>query len=315
VISLLPLVAVVGPTGAGKSELALRIAEEAGGEIVNCDSLQIYRHFYIGTAKLSTAERRGIPHFLIDICDPDETFTAGEYARRGRECLQEISARGKLPILCGGTGFYLRALLKGLAPAPDRNEALRVNLTGREARRPGSLHRILQRLDGGAGERIHPNDVNKIIRALEMRVVTGRSSADLFAAGEEALMGYRLLQIGLSPPRQLLYDRINERSEAMFHGGLMEEVEMILGLGYSEAVKPFEALAYKQALAVRAGKMTIAEAIADTQLKTRHYAKRQMTWFRREAEVAWVDGFGSQTNVQQIALARVTHFLKDSSNI
>ncbi|MEO7650752.1 MAG: tRNA (adenosine(37)-N6)-dimethylallyltransferase MiaA, partial [Bryobacteraceae bacterium] len=208
---LSPLVAICGPTGSGKSELALYLSEQFGGEVVNCDSLQIYRHFDIGTAKLPVEERRGIPHHLLDILNPDEIFTAGEYARRGREVLSDITNRGSLPVVAGGTGFYLRALIDGLFDGPPRDEALRARLTKRERLRPGSLHRILSRLDPDSARAIHANDVPKVIRALEVSLLTRRPMSEWYRAPRNALSGYRPLLIGLNPPRDALYEKLNVR--------------------------------------------------------------------------------------------------------
>jgi tRNA dimethylallyltransferase len=306
---LQPLVAVAGPTGTGKSELALRLAEEFGGEVVNCDSLQIYRYFDIGTAKLPLAERRGIPHHLMDILDPDQVFTAGEYARRGRAALADISARGRLPVIAGGTGFYLRALLEGLFPGPARDAALRERLAARERRRPGSLHRLLARFDPQAAARIHAHDVPKVTRALEVCLLTRRPVTELFRAGRDALQGYRALKIGLAPDRDRLYGRLDERCRRMFESGLVEEVRHILGLGFPATCKPFESHGYRQAVQMLRGELTAKEALFYAQRNTRQYAKRQMTWFRKEPGMQWLKGFGEDEDVQNAAAARVREFL------
>jgi tRNA dimethylallyltransferase len=287
-----PLIAVVGPTGSGKSELALRLAEQFAGEIVNCDSVQIYRHFNIGTAKPAPAERRGVPHHLIDILEPEELFTAGDYARRARSVIGEIVARGRLPILAGGTGFYLRALLDGLAPGPERDAALRERLMLREQRRPGILHRMLTRFDRPLAARIHPNDVHKTLRALELRILERRPASEIFAQGRTPLAGFRVIKLGLQPSRAALYDRINQRVVAMFAAGLAEETRAILSSGARPDAKPFASLGYKQALQVLTGAMSLEQAVASAQIETRHYAKRQITWFRREAGIHWLAGFG-----------------------
>ena len=306
--ALFPLVAVVGPTGAGKSELGLRIAEEFGGEIVNCDSLQVYRHFDIGTAKLLEPERRGIPHHLIDIADPDEPFTAGEYARRARDVLREITERERLPVVAGGTGFYLRALLDGLFPGPSRDEAARKRLAGRETKRPGSLHRILKRLDPSSAARIHPHDLHKLVRALEVCLLARRPMSEVFREGRSALQGYRTLKIGLDPPRDVLYERLNVRCRRMFEDGLMDEVRRILALGYAPEIKPLESHGYRQALQLLRGDLDYAEALLDAQKNTRHYAKRQWTWFRRERDIEWRRGFGNDATVEAAVFDRVrTH--------
>jgi tRNA dimethylallyltransferase len=303
------LVAVLGPTGSGKSELALRLATEFGGEIVNCDSLQVYRHFDIGTAKLPPGERRGIPHHLIDVLNPDELFTAGEYARVAAGVVEEISARGRLPVLAGGTGFYLRALLDGLFPGPARDQALRDRLAAREARRPGSLHRLLARFDPATARKIHPHDLPKVTRALEICLVARRPASELFREGRAGLRGYRSLKLGLWPGRDALYDRVNLRCEKMFDAGLVDEVRRILALGYSPEVKPFESVGYKQALQLVRGELTQREAVFYAQRNTRNYAKRQLTWFRKESGMVWLKGFGDEEEVWEQARERSKQFL------
>lgn len=311
-----PLVAVVGPTGSGKSDLALAIAEKFDGEIVNCDSVQVFRHFDIGTAKLPIEERRGISHHLIDILDPDELFTAGEYARVARQAIAEITERGRLPVVAGGTGFYLRALLDGLFEGPARDQGLRDRLAAREARRPGSLHRILSRFDPAAAAKIHRNDVPKVTRALEVCLLTRRPVTELFREGRDALQGYRTLKLGLLPDRDALYDRVNLRCERMFEVGLADETRRILAMGFAPSVKPFESVGYKQALQLVAGELSPRDAVFYAQRDTRNYAKRQITWFRREAGLVWLRGFGDDPAIREEALARVENFaerFRDSS--
>jgi tRNA dimethylallyltransferase len=259
------------------------MAEEFDGEIVNCDSLQIYKGFDIGTAKVPLEERRGIPHHLIDVVEPDHVFTAGEYSRQARNVVADITARGKIPIVAGGTGFYLRALLDGLSPLPGRSEELRQRLAGRQ------LHGLLKRLDPGAAERIHVNDAPKLMRALEVRILTGRPAR---AQGPpDPLRGYEIRKIGIFPPRQELYKRLDARCEWMFEHGLVEEVRGLLARGVPAEAKPFESLGYRQALAVVRGEIDLTAAIADTQQTTRNYAKRQVTWFRHEPGIeVWADG-------------------------
>ena len=297
---------VLGPTASGKSELALHIAVALGGEIVNCDSLQIYRGFNIGTAKLTEAERRGVPHHLIDIVEPEHIFTAGDYARLGREVLREIAGRGHVPVVVGGTGFYLRALLDGLFPGPQRNVAIRERLEQRERKRPGSLHRILSRLDPVAAARIHPHDANKITRALEVRLLEGRPMSEVFERGSRPLEGFRTIKLGLNPQRELLYQRITARTGRIFKHGLVDEVRALLAAGVPRDAKPFESLGYKQALGVVEGRLTPEQALTSTEIETRRYAKRQITWFRKEHGVHWLEGFGDDPAVQQKALAVLT---------
>jgi tRNA dimethylallyltransferase len=304
---LLVLPAILGPTGSGKSELALCLSRALGGEVVNYDSVQVYRGFDVGTAKLPPNERQGIPHHLIDILEPSGLCTAGDYARLAEAAIRDIASRGRVPVLAGGTGFYLRGLLEGLSPGPARNEALRGRLLGRERRRAGSLHRILARLDPVSARRIHPNDKNKTMRALEVRLLEGRPLAALFEQGRAALQGFVPVKIGLDPPRHLLYARLNARARRMFHpdeGGrsLPEEVRRLLSQGVPPEAKPFESLGYKQALEMLQGKITEEQAIESTERQTRHYAKRQLTWFRKEAAVLWIAGFGHDPRVQAQAL-------------
>ena len=304
-----PLIAIVGPTGSGKSDLALSICEQFGGEIVNCDSLQIYRYFDIGTAKTPPAERRGIPHHMLDILNPDEIFTAGEYASRARALLASIRPRA-LPVVAGGTGFYLRALLDGLFPAPSRSDEVRVRLAARENRKPGSIHRLLQRFDPAAARAIHPHDVPKLIRALEVYLLTQRPITTWFTEGRAALDGFRPLKIGLASPRDALYERLNTRCRWMFEEGLVEEVKRILDMGWPESAKPFESHGYAQVLQMLRGEMTREQAILEAQRNTRRYAKRQITWFRKEAAVEWLTGFGDEPAVQQAAIDRVRQHVK-----
>jgi tRNA dimethylallyltransferase len=259
--------------------MAVRMAESLNGEIVGCDSLQIYKGFDIGTAKLPVPERRGIPHHLIDVAEPQDVFTAGDYSRLARAAIAEIAARGKTPIVAGGTGFYLRALLDGLSPLPPRNDAVRTRL--KRAKRP--LHVLLRRLDPAAAKRIHPNDLPKLTRALEIRIVTGLPG--VAQDPPDPLWGYEIRKIGIFPPRGELYARLDRRCCWMFENGLIEEVRTLLARGVPASAKPFESLGYRQALAVLRGEMDLPTAIADTQQATRNYAKRQLTWFRHETGI------------------------------
>ena len=311
---LAPLLSIVGPTASGKSALALFLAEELDGEIVNCDSLQLYRHFDVGTAKLAPVERRGVPHHLIDILEPHELCTAGSYARRARQVLEQIRARGHLPILVGGAGFYLRALLEGLFPSPARDERLRRRLRQRVSTREANyLHRLLLRLDPESAARIHAHDTPKLIRAIEVCLQTRRPMSALFREmqGQGRLEGYRALKLGLNPPRRSLYQRINQRTERMFAGGgggagsVIAEVRVLLASGVPATAKPFESVGYREVLAVVEGRMAVEEAIERTQVRTRHYAKRQLTWFRRERDVHWLAAFGDDPATQHASLSWV----------
>ena len=304
------LIAVAGPTGSGKSELALRLAERFGGEIVNCDSVQIFKYFNIGAAKLPEDAWRGISHHLMDALEPHQVFTAGDFARSARAILHEITGRGRLPILAGGTGFYLRALVHGLAPGPARNAELRGRLAAKEARRPGTVHRLLTRFDPATAARMHPNDVPKAMRALEICLELRRPAAEVFAGGRDALTGYRVLKIGLFPDRAKLVARLEARVEAMFAGGLVAEVEAILARGVAPDAKPFESIGYRQALQVVRGELSVKDAIFYAKRDTRQYAKRQMTWFRQEPGLEAAPGFGVDDAVVERVVARVGEFLR-----
>jgi len=301
------MVVVAGPTASGKSETALRIAERFSGEIVNCDAVQLYRGFDIGTAKTPVDARRGIPHHLFDVLDPRERFSAGDYARIARNVIGAVSSRGQLPVIVGGTGFYLRALLDGLPSLPSRDEELRNRLAKREQRRPGSLHRMLLRLEPAAAARIHPRDVQKAMRALEIRLLT-RSALPPQSEGRP-LEGFRILQIGLAPERAQLAEAIAARTRRMFREGFLEEVRNLLASGLSGAEKPFESLGYRQALAYLRGQLTREQAMEATEIETRQYAKRQLTWFRRDSRILWFAGFGSHPPVSEAVLDAVRNFL------
>jgi tRNA dimethylallyltransferase len=285
----------------------LHLAEAFQGEILNCDSMQLYRGFDIGTAKPALDARKRIPHHLFDVLEPTAVYSAGDYARAARAKVMEITQRGKVPIAAGGTGFYLRALLDGLPSLPGRDEFLRKRLAAREGRSPGSLHRLLARLEPAAAARIHSRDAQKLIRALEVRILT--KSALPAPQSAEPLSGYRALQIGLSPDRALLHVRLEQRARAMFAGGLLDEVRGLLGAGCTGMEKPFESLGYKQALQYIRGEITLETAIESTIVETRQYAKRQWTWFRRDARVVWLDGFGSDPKVISEATGLVGRFL------
>lgn len=289
---------VLGATASGKSDLALNLAGRFDGEIVNYDSVQLYRYMDIGTAKTPVAERCGIPHHLIDILNPDEVFTAGEYQRRARRALAEIAAQGRIPVVVGGTGFYLRALLQGLFAGPPRDEGLRARLM---RRKPGSLHRLLTRFDPAGAANIHPNDTQKLVRALEVRLLTQAPITSLYQHQRLPLEGFDLIKIGLDPPREQLTSRIHERCERMFKLGLLDEVRRILSLGFPRDSKALESIGYREALLCIEGRLSIEEAIAATQIATRQYAKRQRTWFRREPGTLWLQGFGNQRETYESA--------------
>jgi tRNA dimethylallyltransferase len=295
-----PLVAIVGPTGSGKSALALQISQIFDGEIVNFDSVQVYQGLNIGSAKIPPSERRGIPHHLLDILAPADELTAGAYAGLARNCLNELAARRVMPVLVGGTGFYLRSLLNGLSPAAGPNADLRQRLIRLAVRRPGALHRFLRRTNPRAAQRIHPNDHQKLSRAIELAATPPQP--------REPLTGFRILKIGLNPPRPALYERINLRTAAMFEAGLLEETRALLDSGISSSAKALQSLGYRQAVAVLHGSLSRAEAINDLQLKTRQYAKRQITWFRKEKDIHWLNGFGNHPETERAAIKLVAEF-------
>lgn len=302
------LVVLLGPTASGKTALSLWLAQRLKGEIVSCDSVAVYREFEIGTAKPSAEERRLIPHHLIDVAAPDGLVTAGDYARMARDALSDISARERLPIVVGGTGLYLRALLEGLFAGPPRSEDLRQRLRQRaETRGAEHLHRILKRLDPKAAASIHANDVPKVIRAIEICINARQRMTEMWQAGRDPLRGFRVLRIGLDPDRDLLYERINQRAQEMFQHGLVEETR-VLHKRYGSSARPLSSLGYKQAAQFLAGELSREQAIAAAQQGHRNYAKRQMTWFRREPDVHWLRGFGSDQQVKQDALFLIQQF-------
>jgi tRNA dimethylallyltransferase len=303
------LVVVLGPTASGKTALSLALAERFGGEIVNCDSVAMYREFDIGTAKPDSSQRARAAHHLLDCVGPTGDVTAGEYARQARQVLEEIKARGHLPIVVGGTGLYLRALLEGLFPGPQRSDELRERLHGRATSKgPDYLHRILRRLDIAAAEKIHANDTAKLIRAIEVCLATRQKMTILWEQGRDPLRGFRLLRLGLDPDRQVLYERINRRAQQMFEAGLIEETERLVEK-YGEAAGALASLGYKQAAQFLRGAITRAQALEAAQQAHRNYAKRQMTWFRREPEVHWLRGFGDDVQIQQVAESWVSGLL------
>ena len=302
-ISELPLVAVVGPTASGKSALGVWLAEQFGGEVLACDSTQLYRGFDVGTAKPGIAERRGISHHLIDSLIPSDAATAGGYRQMAVVVLDDLRSRWRLPILTVGTGLYLRALLEGLADVPQRSEELRNRLrASAEAHKPGYLHRLLARLDPETAGKIAAADEQKLIRAVEVCVLARRPLSEVHRTGRTPLVGWRSLKIGLMPPREALYERIHARTDAMLAQGWMEEVRGLIESDLQENAKPFDFIGYRELREVLRGKKTLEEARGAIQQATRQYAKRQITWFRKDPGVHWLTGFGDDPHIQREAL-------------
>lgn len=314
--SPLLVVIVLGPTASGKSSLSMALAREFAGEIVSCDSVAVYRGFEIGAAKPSAAERSEIAHHLIDVAWPEEPYSAGDYARAARAAIASIAGRGKLPIVSGGTGLYLRALLTGLFAGPQRSEGLRRRLRERAERRGRPwVHRVLARLDPVSAARIHANDLPKVIRAVEVSLAARQPMSEAWRAGRDPLTGYRILRLGLDPPREQLYARINARARQMFEDGLIDETRELLArydAPSSESARPaaLDSLGYRQAVEFLRGGMTREQAIAAASQKHRNYAKRQLTWFRREPEVLWLRGLGDDPAIRAEAVGIVAQSLR-----
>jgi tRNA dimethylallyltransferase len=308
--SLHPLLVIVGPTASGKTALALHLAGLLSGEIISCDAVAVYRGLDIGSAKPSLADRDRIPHHALDILDPDQPSTAGDYARAARAALGEIKTRSRFPIVTGGTGLYLRALLEGLAPAPPRNEAFRKRLReSASVRGPEYLHRLLRRLDPAAAAQIHPNDAPKLIRSLEVTLTARQPQTEQWRAGRDPLRGFNILQLGLNPSRAALYDRINARAAGMFEQGLIEETAALRRFG--DDCRALGSLGYAQALGILRNELPLDAAVAAAQQRHRNYAKRQLTWFRRDKNIRWLAGFGDDPKIQAQAL----EFVRSSFNL
>jgi tRNA dimethylallyltransferase len=283
-----PVIAVVGPTAAGKSALALALARERRGEIVCCDSLQVYRGLDIGSAKATPEEQAAVPHHLVDVVDPDEAFSAAEYSRRARAALLAIAGRGRLAVVAGGTGLYLRALLQGLFEGPSRDEALRTRLEKVAARRGDQrLHRMLAAVDPEAAARIAPRDRVRVVRALEVFRSTRRPLSEHHRAGADPLRGHDVFVVGLEPPRDALRAAVERRTEDMLARGLVDEVKRLLDRGYAPDLRPLRAIGYRQAVALAQGEMDADQARRAIVAETMRYAKRQMTWFRNQTRAAW----------------------------
>ncbi|HEV3468608.1 MAG TPA: tRNA (adenosine(37)-N6)-dimethylallyltransferase MiaA [Pyrinomonadaceae bacterium] len=295
-----PVVAVVGPTASGKSELGIALALAVGGEVINCDSVQVYREIEIATAKVPPAERRGVPHHLIDFVPPGVNYTAADWARDALAKIEEVEGRGRLAILVGGTGFYLRALREPFFEAPPTDEGLRRRLVRlRERRGAEHLHRLLRRLDPPTAARLQPRDWSRVQRAVEVRLQTGEPLSALRERRRPPPpQAARLRVFALDPPRAELYRRIDARTEAHFRAGLVEEVRGLLARGVPAESSALGAHGYRRVVEHLRGERTLESAVAQTRLDVRHYAKRQLTWFRREPGVEWVAGFGDDPAVQ-----------------
>lgn len=305
----LPLVAVVGPTASGKSSLGVWLAERLGGEVVACDSTQLYRGFDVGTAKPTGAERRLVPHHLIDVLDSSEIATAGGYRQMALDVLQDLKRRGRVPIFTVGTGLYLRVLLEGLADVPQRSEDLRERLRASAAEHaPGHLHRVLSRLDPEAARRIAPADSQKLIRAVEVCLLSKKPLSEVQRTGRASLQGWSALKIGLAPEREALYARIHARTDTMLASGWLDEVRSLLSSDMPQDGKPFDFIGYRELRDVLEGRLTMDQARAAIQQATRRYAKRQITWFRREPGVHWLAGFGDDPVVRDKALDLFQHY-------
>jgi tRNA dimethylallyltransferase len=288
-----PLLAVLGPTATGKSALGIALAERFDGEIVNCDSTAVYRHFDIGTDKVPVEARRGIPHHLVDHVEPTALYSAAHYARDAAACIRDITARGRLPILVGGTGFYFRALTHGLFEGPGRDEALRARLRAVAGRRGVEfLHRAVARVDPPSATRIMPRDEKRLVRALEVRILTGRPLSWHFAETRPPLPEYRVLALGVRLPSEVIAERVARRVDAQWERGVVQEVERLLDAGVPRTAHPFSGLVYRQILEMLDGVRDEAATRALIVRENRQYARRQLIWFRKEPTLKWLDGAG-----------------------
>jgi len=300
-----PVIAIVGPTASGKSTLGIEVALALDGEIINCDSVQVYQEIQIATAKVPLEERKGIPHHLIDFVSPAINYTAVEWAQEAVRKIEEIESRGRVPLLVGGTGFYLRALRQPFFVSPQTDETLRRRLNSiRDRHGAEHLHRLLARLDSRAATRFYPRDWPRVQRAIEVYLQTGRSIMDQKDERPDPHESSRRLRIlALNPPRAELYRRINERTEAHFEAGLVAEVQQLLDRGFSPRSNALGAHGYRRVVEYLQGERDLPSAIEQTKLDVRHYAKRQLTWFRHEAGVEWFDGFGEENDTLELVLA------------
>jgi tRNA dimethylallyltransferase len=288
-----PILAILGPTATGKSALGIELASRHGGEIINCDSTAVYRGFDIGTDKVPVPQRRGIPHHVIDVVDPTDVYTAARYARDAVAAIEDIYARGRWPILVGGTGLYYRALIRGLFPGPGADAAMRARLEAIADRRGVEfLHRMLKRVDAESAARIQPRDRKRMIRALEVYFLTGTPLTDHFAATVSPLAGYQTISVALSPPMALIHERVARRVDAQFEQGLMDEIRGLLAHGVPESARPFGGLVYRQALEHLHGVRNEADTRELITRENRHYARRQLIWFRKEPNLVWLPTSG-----------------------
>ena len=284
------IVVILGPTGVGKSEVAIDAALDVDGEVVNADSQLVYRHMDVGTAKPPLAGRKGVPHHLIDIVDPDEEFNAARYRELALAAIGDIAARGKKAVVCGGSGLYLRALLQGIFVGPGKDKAIRERLEGEaDASGLGALHARLRGVDADAALRIHPNDRHRIVRALEVYEITGRTITDWQEEHGFQERIFDVLKIGLNRERNALYKLIDRRTDEMIAGGLVGEVERLLEQGYGLDLPALQSIGYRQIGLYLRGEITMEEAIALIKRDSHHLAKRQLTWFRADKEIRWYD--------------------------
>ena len=305
-------VAVLGPTATGQSALALAIAERFNGEIVNCDSTAVYRGFDIGTDKLSLSQQRGIPHHLIDIVEPTEEYTAARFAADAAAVIRDIHARGRLPIVAGGTGFYYRTLTRGLFPGPGRDGELRGRLERIAHRRgPERLHRLLKRVDGESALRIQPRDTKRLVRALEVYFLTGRPLTEHFAETQAPLPEVEFVPVAVKLPAAAISERVTRRVDEQFERGLLDEMRRLLARGIPETSRPFGGLVYRQALEHLHGVRDEAATRALIAQENRRYARRQLIWFRKEPNLTWFDGPGESTET----IEAVLNFLSDRAHL
>jgi tRNA dimethylallyltransferase len=318
-LSANPLVlAVLGPTASGKSALGLALAERLGGEILNCDSTAVYRGFDIGTDKVPREEQRGIPHHLIDIADPTEVYTAAQFAHDANRVIREVHARGRVPILVGGTGFYYRALTRGLFPGPGADEALRARLERIAARRGTErLHRVLRRVDPDSADRIMPRDLKRLVRALEVYFSTGRPLTSHFANTRSPIADCEVIAVALKIPASLTAERVARRVDRQFERGIVDEVKGLLARGVPAGARPFGGLVYRQVMEMLRGVRDEGATRALIVRENRRYARRQLIWFRKEPNLIWFDGPGEGSDtlhrVQQALVAREVRRRGDAS--